>query len=192
MTDLPATTSTSPQEPREPTAPEAQELTFWQRWGEMAVALGVLLLGIVVLVETQDIRVRQGVVVSPRIIPNLVGGGLVVIAIWYAIEVVRAPHFASGGEDAEDVDPEASTDWRVLGIIAAALIAYAALLEYAGFIVASAILFLISAFAMGSRNILRDIVIGLLLGTAIFLLFDGWLGVRLPVGLLEEVIQAIY
>lgn len=190
MTDLPATTSTSsPQEPREP---EDQELTFWQRWGELAVALAVLALGIVVLVETQDIRARQGVVVSPRIIPNLVGGGLVVIAIWYAIEVLRAPHVVAGGEDAEDVDPEASTDWRVLGIIAAALIAYAVLMEYAGFVVASAVLFLISAFAMGSRHILRDSIIGLLLGTAIFLLFDGWLGVRLPVAWLEEVIQGIF
>ncbi len=192
MTDLPATTSTYPNEPPEPEEQREQELTFWQRWGELAVAAGVLALGIIVLVETQDIRIRQGVVVSPRIIPSIVGGGLVAVAIWYAFDIIRGPHLVAGGEDDEDVDPEAETDWLVLGIIAAALVVYAALIEYAGFILASAALVVISAFAMGNLRIARNAVIGLVLGTAIFLLFDGWLGVRLPTGWLEELIEAAY
>ncbi|MDQ4044980.1 MAG: tripartite tricarboxylate transporter TctB family protein, partial [Chloroflexota bacterium] len=151
--------------------------------GEMFVALGVLALGIVMLVETQDIRVRQGVVVSPRIIPQIVGAGLVSVAVWYGIDVIRGPRRgAAGGEDSEDVDPEAKTDWSVIGIIAIGLVAYAALMEGVGFIVASAVLFVISAFAMGSRHIVRDVVIGAVLAVGIFLLFDRWLGVRLPEG----------
>jgi putative tricarboxylic transport membrane protein len=189
MTDLPATTSTPPTEPGDR---EERELTFWQRWGELAVAASVLALGIIVLAETQDIRIRQGVVVSPRIIPNIVGSGLVAVAIWYAFDIIRGPHRVAGGEDDEDVDPEAETDWLVLGIIAAALVVYAALMEYAGFILASAALFVISAFAMGNLRIARNVVIGLVLGTAIFLLFDGWLGVRLPVWWLEELVQTVY
>lgn len=188
MTDLPATTSKYPEEPPEPSAGDEQELTFWQRWGELFVAVGVVVLGVVILVETQDIRMRQGVVVSPRIIPQIVGGGLVLIGLWYILDVIRGPHIGGGGEDDEDVDPAAETDWAVLGIIAAGLVAYAALMEYAGFIPASAVLFLIAAFAMGSSNVLRDIIIGLVLGTAIFLLFDGWLGVRLPEGWLESLL----
>ena len=192
MSDPPTTTSTYPSERPDPGEPDERELSFWQRWGELAVAVGVLAIGIIVLVETQDVRVRQGVVVSPRIIPNIVGGGLVAAALWYAYDIIRGPHLAAGGEDGEDVDPEAETDWRVLGIIAAALVVYAALMEYAGFIVASAVLFVISAFAMGNPRIVRNGAIGLVLGTAIFLLFDGWLGVRLPTGWLEELIQAAY
>lgn len=192
MTDLPATTSTYPEEPPESGGRDDEDLSFWQRWGELVVAIGVLVLGIVVLVQTQDIKVRQGVVVSPRIIPNIIGGGLVAVALWYAIDIVRSPHRETGGEDAEDVDPEASTDWRVLGIIAVALVVYAALMEYAGFILASAALYTISAFAMGSSRIIRNAAIGLVLGTAIFALFDGWLGVRLPTGWLEELVQSVY
>lgn len=192
MTDLPATTGTYPSEPPKPENQTERELTFWQRWGELAVAAGVLALGIIVLVETQDIRIRQGVVVSPRIFPSIVGGGLVAVAIWYAFDIIRGPHLPAGGEDAEDVDPEAETDWLVLGIIAAALVVYAALMEYAGFILASAALFVISAFAMGNLRIARNVAIGLVLGTAIFLLFDGWLGVRLPTGWLEELVQTAY
>lgn len=159
---------------------------FWARWGELFVALGVFAVGLVVLAETQDIRVRQGVVVSPRIIPYIVGFGLCVVSIWYALDITRSPRTDTGGaEDSEDVDPEASTDWSVIGTIAIALLAYALLIDRAGFIVASTVLFGISSFAMGSQRYLRDFLIGLILSTAAFVLFDGWLGVRLPEGWLE-------
>ncbi len=167
----------------EPAAPEA--LSFWDRWGELLLASGVLALGIVVLVGTQDIKVRQGVVVSPRIVPTIVGIGLVILSIWYAFDIFRAPHRASGGEDSEDVDPEAQADWSVIGTIALALVVYAVLIKPAGFVIASALLFVISSFAMGSRRYLRDTAIGVLLSVAVFLLFDGWLQVRLPDGILE-------
>ena len=191
MTDLPVTSNTSSEGPPESGAPE-EELSFLERWGELAMAIGVLVVGIIVLVGTQDIKVRQGVVVSPRIIPNIIGIGLVAVALWYAVDIFRNPHRATGGEDGEDVDPEAETDWTVLGIIAVALVVYAISMEYLGFIFASAALFTISAFAMGSRHIPRDVVIGLIFGTAIFVLFDGWLGVRLPTEWLEELVQAVY
>lgn len=160
--------------------------TFWDRWGELLLALGVCAVGILVVIETQDIRVRQGVVVSPRIIPYIVGSGLILVSIWYAIEIIRSPRTGiAAGEDSEDVDPEARTDWTVIGIIAVALLAYTLLIGRAGFVIASTVLFCISAFAMGSRRILRDAAIGLVLSATIYLLFDGWLGVRLPAGWLE-------
>ncbi|HEV2129214.1 MAG TPA: tripartite tricarboxylate transporter TctB family protein [Thermomicrobiales bacterium] len=183
VTDHSPQSTAPPDEPQHGQEGPQEPLSFWQRWGELFMAVGVLVLGIVVLVESQDIRVRQGVVVSPRIIPQIVGAGLVLVAIWYVIDVIRGPHpGGAGGEDAEDVDPEAKTDWSVIGIIAIGLVAYAALMEGVGFIVASAVLFVISAFAMGSRRIVRDVAIGTVLAVGIFLLFDRWLGVRLPDG----------
>ena len=190
MSDLPVTTkspSTKPPQEEGHQSPyiDPNNLTFWQRWGELFLAAGVLLVAATVLIETQEISVRQGVVVSPRIFPQIVGIGLLICGIWYAIDIIRAPNLDLGGEDDEDVDPNAPTDWSVLGIIAVALIAYAILMEPAGFVIASAILFMISAFAMGSRKPLRDIPVAVALGLGIFMLFDGWLGVRLPDGLLE-------
>jgi len=175
------------QRPDTPATP--QELTAWQRWSEMLVAAAVIILGIIVLVQTQDIRVTRAVArVSPRAIPQIVGTGLVVLGIWYAIDIFRTPHRASGGEDAEDIDPEAPTDWMVIAIIAVGLAIFAALIKPAGFVIASAIMFTISAFAMGSRRILPDLAIGIVLGTAIYLLFDTWLGVRLPDGVFAGVL----
>jgi putative tricarboxylic transport membrane protein len=117
-----------------------------------------------------------------------VGTGLIVVGLWYVTDIVRKPHAIGGGEDSEDVDIEAPTDWSVIAIIAVGLALFAALVKPAGFALASAALFATSAFAMGSRRIVLDLIIGLALGVAIFLIFDTWLGVRLPEGWLAGVL----
>jgi putative tricarboxylic transport membrane protein len=178
-----------PQSQMTDAAETSPEITGWQRWAEMLVAVTVIILGIVILIETQDIRVTRAMArVSPRAIPQIVGVGLVALGIWYALDVYRTPHAASGGEDSEDVDPQATTDWTVIAVIAVGLALFALLISEAGFVLASAALFAVSAFAMGSRRVLADLAIGIVLGTAIFLLFDSWLGVRLPEGWLGGVL----
>lgn len=159
----------------------------WSRWSEILVAAALVIIGIVILVQTQDIRVVRAMSqVSPRAIPNLVGGGLVVLGIWYAIDIIRHPHVVAGGEDAEDADIDAPTDWKVLVLIAVALAVFALLMKPAGFIIASAALFTISSTAMGSRKVLHNALIGIVLGTIIYVGFDIWLGVRLPGGITES------
>lgn len=178
----PPNSTTDPESELNPEAPPDQPMSFWQRWGEMLIAAVVIALGIVILIETQDIRVSRAFArVSPRAIPQIVGGGLLLVGLWYVVAIIRNPP-ASHGEASEDTDPEAETDWSVIGIIGVGLVSYALLMENAGFIVASAVLFFISAFAMGSRRFSRDIAIAVLISVAIFLMFDTWLGVRLPAG----------
>ena len=168
---------------------KARVPTGWQRWSELLIALAVLVLGIVILVETRDIRITRAVArVSPRAIPEIVGYGLVVLGVWYAIDIVRRPHVLVGGDDSEDVDIDAPTDWMVIAIIGVGLVLFAALVEPAGFAIAAAVLFTTSALAMGNRRILPDLAIGFALGVAIFLVFDTWLGVRLPEGWLTGVL----
>ncbi|HEV2073672.1 MAG TPA: tripartite tricarboxylate transporter TctB family protein [Thermomicrobiales bacterium] len=160
------------------------------RWSEILIPVVLVIAGIIILVQTQDIRViRSMSQVSPRAIPNLVGGGLIVVGVWYAIDIIRKPHVLTAGEDAEDVDIDAPTDWGVLAIIGIGLAIFALLIRPAGFILASAILFAIASTAMGSRRIIANVLIGLILASAVFLLFDTWLGVRLPAGILEFVLE---
>lgn len=165
------------------------EMSPWQRWGELLIAAVVIVLGVVVLIQTQDIRITRAVArVSPRAIPQFVGGGLVLVGIWYVIDIMRAPHPIGGGEDAEDIDPDATTDWGVIAIIAVALVIFALLIERAGFIIASTLMFTISSMAMGSRRYVHNLVFGAILATAVFLVFDTWLGVRLPEGWLGGIV----
>lgn len=174
-------------EPRE-LGTEHHVPTGWARWSELLVAAGFIIIGIIVLVETQDIRVTRSATVSPRIIPQIVGAGILIIGAWYVFDIIRKPHDISGGEDSEDVDIDAPTDWRTLILIAIALTVFAFIVEPLGFSLASAVMFTLTSFAMGSKRHLLNALIGLVLGVLVFLIFDTWLGVRLPVGILEGVL----
>lgn len=157
----------------------------WLRYAEVLVALAVVALGIIVLVQTQDIRVTRATArVGPRVIPTIIGWGLVVIGLWYAFELLRGQH-ARPSADSEDVDISQPPDWITIGGIGAALVAYMLLIERAGFILGSATLFIITAFSMGSRKIVRDIGIGIVIAVAAYIAFSEGLGVRLPQGVLD-------
>jgi putative tricarboxylic transport membrane protein len=156
------------------------------RAAELALAVGVVALGGLVLWKTGEIRITpMNARIGPRVIPYIVGSGLVVVGVWFLIEILlgRGPQ-ASAGEDGEDVDLSASTDWRVIGILGATLVAYLILIERAGFIVASSVLFFGAAFGMGSRRILRDAVFAIALSIAVFLIFTRGLSLRLPEGIM--------
>ena len=157
------------------------------RLAELALAAGVVILGAIVLWETRDIRITPiNSRIGPRVIPYVVGSGLIAVGLWLAVEVLlgRTSRSVAGGEDSEDADPTLPTDWLTIGFIAASLVAYLILIERAGFIIASAVLFFGSAFGMGSRRIVRDIVIAIVISTAIFLIFTRGLSLRLPQGIL--------
>ena len=152
---------------------------------ETGVAAFVVALGLLVVWQTREIRISpMNAKIGPRLIPYIVGSGLVVIGVWYVLDLLRGDAVRAGaGEDAEDVDVDASTDWVTVAWIGGSLVAYLLLLERTGFIVASAVLFLGAAFGMGSRRIVRDAAVAVLLSVAVYLLFTRGLSLRLPEGI---------
>lgn len=156
--------------------------------GELALALGAILFGLLVIWQTTQIRVAPIYsTVGPRAIPYIVGAGLVVTGLWLAFEALTG-RATVGSAESEDVDLSQPTDWRCLGLLALALLAFLLLIERAGFVVASAALFVMAAYAMGSRRYVRDVVIGVLLAFGLYLLFSRGLGLDLPAGVLEGVV----
>ncbi len=155
-----------------------------ERLYELGVAAFVVALGIVIVWQTRDIRISpMNAKIGPRIIPYIVGSGLVFVGVWYAVDVWRGSvTTGGGGDDAEDVDADASTDWWTVVWIVAALLAYLVLIERAGFIVASSVLFFVAAMGMGSRRFARDAVVAVMLSIAVYLLFTRGLSLRLPDG----------
>jgi len=154
----------------------------------MLLALAAVVFGILIVWQTTLIRLTPAYSkVGPRVIPYIVGAGLVVVGVWLAYEAFtgRVP---LGTTDSEDADATLPTDWRTVGLLALALLAYLLLIERAGFIIASAVLFVISAFAMGSRRQVRDIAIGIVMATILYLVFSRGLGLSLPSGVLEGII----
>jgi putative tricarboxylic transport membrane protein len=157
---------------------------------ELILAVGVVLLGGLVVWQTTEIRLTPvNSRVGPRIIPYIVGIGLIVTGCWLTFDVLRGRlGNPEGGEDAEDADASLPTDWQTLIIVGAALGVYLLLIERAGFIIASATLFVMAAFAMGNRRLARDIAIGVILATVLYLVFNRGLGLSLPAGILDGIV----
>jgi len=156
--------------------------------GETLLALAAVVFGILIVWQATLIRLTPAYSkVGPRVIPYIVGAGLVVIGAWLAYEALTG-RAAAGTTESEDADPALPTDWRTIGLLVLALLAYLLLIERAGFIIASAALFVMAAFAMGSRRLARDIAIGVILATVLYLVFNRGLGLSLPAGILKGIV----
>ena len=156
--------------------------------GELLLALGAVAFGLLVIWQTTTIRVAPIYsTVGPRVIPYIVGAGLVLTGLWLGVEALTG-RTTAGTSESEDADPTLPTDWRTVGLLGLVLVAYLLLIERAGFVIASAVLFVGAASAMGSRRYVRDIVIGILLALALYLLFNRGLGLSLPAGVLQGIL----
>jgi len=152
---------------------------------ELVLAVGVVIFGLLIVWQTTHIRVTPAYAkVGPRVIPYIVGSGLVIIGVWVAVEALTGRGSAPTSES-EDADPTLPTDWRTVGMIAVALVAYLLLMERAGFVIASALLYAGSAIAMGSRKVAQNIAIGVILSFVVFAGFTRGLDLRLPAGIFE-------
>ena len=157
-------------------------------FGEFLLALAVILFGALVIWQTTQIRLTPAYSqVGPRVIPYIVGAGLVLAGIWLAAAAWRGQP-ATVSTESEDVDPTLPTDWRCLGSLVLALVAYLVLIEPAGFVIASAVLFVGAAVAMGSRRFLRDAAAGIVLSVVLYVGFTRGLGLDLPAGLLAGIL----
>lgn len=151
--------------------------------GDLLVSLGVLALGAYFAYGAFAIDVAQTYSrVGPRFFPFLVAAGLLFCGLLLFIQALRG--HAALPEEGEDVDPNVAPDLRAVGTVAVTLAGYVLILEAAGFVVASALLFWGVAVAFGSRSWLRDPLVGLALTLTVYLAFTRLLGLRLPAGVL--------
>lgn len=76
------------------------------------------------------------------------------------------------------------SDWRTLGTVLVAVVAFVLLLQLIGWVFSSAALFWVICRALGSKKPVNDIWVSLLVASLIQLIFGGLLGLSLPVGFL--------
>ena len=155
---------------------------------ELLVALLLGGLGVIVLVDAARLPdVAQRGPVGPAAVPVVVGLMLMVCAVFLAVDVLRGGH--GEAEGGEDVELGAPTDWRTVLLLTAAFLANVALIERAGWPISGAVLFFGSAYALGSRRYVRDALLAFALSFLTYFLFAGGLGIDLPAGILEGILQ---
>ena len=154
---------------------------------EYGVALLLLGLGIWAIVDAlqlSDLASRGPV--SAKTLPIAVGILLIVMAGLLTLDLSRGGR--GEAEGGEDVDLSQGSDWRTMGILFAAFAANALLIDHAGWPISGAILFFGTAYALGSRHYVRDILIAVAMSVSTWYLFYLGLGIKLPAGLLKGII----
>ncbi|GAB3800184.1 tripartite tricarboxylate transporter TctB family protein [Micromonospora zhanjiangensis] len=124
--------------------------------------------------------------IGPRPVPILLGVLLLVLAVCYAVDVARG---GTGEPEAgEDVDLTSRIDWRTVLLLIAAFVLNAVLIEPLGWVISGTLLFWGSAFALGNRHYVRNLLIAVALSLITFYTFAIGLGVNLPAGILQGIL----
>ncbi|MBT2231094.1 tripartite tricarboxylate transporter TctB family protein [Nonomuraea sp. NEAU-A123] len=169
------------------TGPGDGEKRRWRWRPELGLALIVLALGVFVVIGTLDVSAAASQLgIGPRFFPMLVGGSMIVVGLFYVADVLRGGR--GDPEESEDVDVDAPADWRSVGLVSGIFLAFTAVLNLLGWIIAASLLFFGLSLVLGAEHKLRAAGVGVVLGIATYLLFVKGLGVSLPGGLLQGVI----
>lgn len=155
---------------------------------ELALSAGVLALGSFALVTALLLPSAGGYSgIGPNAIPIAVAGGLAALGIWLLVEALAGGWRARTSDDPYERG-EHAFHAPAFAWVTAGLFAQMALIHTAGFVLAAAVLFACVARGFGSLRPVRDAVIGLGLGLAVFLFFVKFLNVGLPAGWLAPVL----
>ncbi len=149
------------------------------RVGEAALGGGVLVLGLFIAFETTRGLGPTSAVVGPALFPYLIAAGLVIVGASLLREAVFGHIAHEGGFE---------LDWRAVGLVSAGLVVQMLLLESLGWIVATTVLFLAATLAFGSRRLVLDVGIGVVLTSLAFVMFNYGLGLNLPGGVVADMI----
>ena len=146
--------------------------------GELLISLGLIALGTFVIWETRTIADPQGYAqIGPRLFPYIVGCGLTLFGAVLAWQAM-----AGGWRNVPVEQAHRRPDGSAFVIITAGVLLHMAIIGWAGFIIASTALFVLAARGFGSKRIVRDAVIAVILAIAVFLIFTLALGLSLPKG----------
>ena len=151
--------------------------------GELAFAGSLLILGLVVLYDTSKMLVPPGSgTVGPQVFPYLVSGFVIFISLGLFVQIFRGNLGVPEGTEFGEVVEK--TDFKSLAMVAGSMLTYPLLIERAGFIIATSVVFFGVAFAYGAKNLLKNLVISIIFSLIVYFSFSKGLNVGLPAGIL--------
>jgi putative tricarboxylic transport membrane protein len=146
------------------------------------VATGVAVIGGLVLWGSFYLPTGGGYAqVGPGVVPRIVGVITLVLGAFLLREALTGG-FSGVDEAAEERLP---MDWMAFAWVSAGILGYGLLIEHAGFILSSTLLFVLVARGFGSRRWLLNAAVGVVLAIAVFAIFNYGLGLTLPAGVLK-------
>lgn len=148
----------------------------------LLIALALFALAAVIFNDASGYPVRRSYArFGPEIVPFIIATGIMILSALTAFMAWR------GRFEARDRLNYAGLLWLVGGIVLEIVMLYGG----AGFILGSAVLFACAARAFGQTTLLLNLAVGAVISTLLFLLFRYGLGLALPSGPLERMIDLL-
>lgn len=193
----------------EPAHPQVSHRSFWVGRSEFVVVALLYVIAILLTVGITTMEVLGESTPGPRFFPIIVCVLLYVTATALAVHVLRHPkppatdQRAGRGNFSTDMlhdlgqisdhqhgstparaaaARQTHSDWKTVGQIVGASIAFILLLKVLGWILCAAFLFWAVSRALGSKKPVFDVGVALLFSSAIQLAFNAGLGLPLPAG----------
>ena len=148
--------------------------------GGFVLLLGALALWQATAIPTSPIYAQVG----PKAVPYVVGAGLLALGAALLASALRG----GWSHRLEEVQEAPPTNWRALSLLLAGLAANLVLIGPFGFSAAATVQFVLVAAAFGSRRLLRDLLLALVLTLVVWFGFVEVLGVNIGAGLLEGLV----
>ncbi|MGC4941305.1 tripartite tricarboxylate transporter TctB family protein [Kribbella sp. DT2] len=146
-------------------------------------ALVLVVLSATFLVGVFDIRSPKGLdPQGPRFFPLLVTAAWLLLSIGYLIEGLRSPRTAKA--ETETGTSIADRSWFEPVALCVLLVLYAFLVVPLGYMLSTALLFWGAARVLGSRQLVRDIVVAVVTAVVVYIAFTQFLDISLPEGVL--------
>ncbi|WP_243056609.1 tripartite tricarboxylate transporter TctB family protein [Nocardioides sp. SR21] len=153
---------------------------------QYGLAAALALVGIYTLVDARGLNVGFGDPVGPRVFPYVIGTAMILLAVLLALATARGD--VAEGEAGEDIDLTSPPDWVTVGKLVAVLLLNVLFVNVLGWPVTGALLFAGCAWALGSRTLLRDLLVGAALSVGSWYFFYVGLDVPLPPGILDGIL----
>jgi putative tricarboxylic transport membrane protein len=154
--------------------------------GETIIAVGVLVLAVVIVWQTAAIPVSPIYAkVGPTIVPYITGACLAALGALLLYSAL------TGGWQPEE-EKEITPDRPALLWVVAGLALNVLLISYAGFTLASVVLFVCVARGFGSKAIVRDAGIGAAFALIAYFGFAQTLGINIGAGWVENALNALF
>lgn len=141
------------------------------------MGFGLLLVVLSALVIVQAVRLDNGDnSVGPATIPWVVGVSMLVVG---ALTVVRGRRDMGVWEVSEHTSGQ---DWKRLGVLLVALLVFAVVVPFLGYVVSATLLYGVTAGVLGAPKRSQMFAVGFVVAALVYLLFDVGIGITLPAG----------
>ena len=139
------------------------------------IAAGLAALGGLLIWDAARIPDLSGYAgIGPADVPRLIGWGVLGLSVWTVVDGLR------GGFDPRPRQQPVPVFWILAGLVLQLV-----LLPFAGFSVASGLLFACTARGFGERRLILTVPVGIAFAAVIYGVFDRLLQLNLPAGPLE-------